>query len=545
MAIALSNFPFKSWVPKPLGVFIILFLFVPVLFINGTYSSNIGEMTSSLGIISEHLQFANFATAAGMVIFTPFIRRYLEIRRPKMVYIAGLVILVLFSYLCARSRSIPFLIVCSFLTGFVRMTLIFNGISCYILYVKGRDMTMGMRHRKDPLPEETVKKMNHGKNLFLARLYIFFLSIGQLGSFVTAYLAYSYEWQYAYYFMMALALFALALVEISMSYQKRLNTARLNMKKFGDTVLASLLLLSFSFVLIYGKTLDWFNSKLIMAGVCIFFISLGCFILLEFHSRKRPYFDFRTFDSREIIIAIVLFILGMGLNGSSLLVSAYTGLSMTIDNLQNAQLSNWSLLGYLIGTVLVYYMCKKDVPFRYIFLVSFTLTTISAVYMYFQLQSEGLYNNLIFPVVIRSAGMIICYGMGCALGLSSITRTPHRHNSFIFIMLTMRSIVGPVVGTSFYSNALYERENYYVSRLSEDVDMLNPLASAQFTQAQNRAMAQGKSYENAQILASMSISKQIRVQAALAGLKEIAGWTIWAGAGCIILILLLPFRKVP
>lgn len=110
-------------------------------------------------------------------------------------------------------------------------------------------------------------------------------------------------------------------------------------------------------------------------------------------------------------------------------------------------------------------------------------------------------------------------------------------------MLTMRSIVGPVVGTTFYSNAFYERENYYVSRLSQDVDMLNPLASERFARTRTVALAQGQSYENAQILASLSIKGQIQKQAALAALKEIAGWTIWAGIGCVIIVLLIPYRS--
>ena len=44
-----SNFPFHSWVPKPLGIFIYILMFVPALFISGAYTSNVGEMVGSLG----------------------------------------------------------------------------------------------------------------------------------------------------------------------------------------------------------------------------------------------------------------------------------------------------------------------------------------------------------------------------------------------------------------------------------------------------------------------------------------------------------------
>lgn len=541
MTIAVSNFPFRKWVSRPLGIFVIVFLFLPVLFINGTYTTNIGEITSSLGIISEHIQFANFATAVGMTVFTPFIRRYLEIRRPKMVFISGFILLILFSYLCAKTISIPFLIVCSFLTGFVRMALIFNLLGCYLQFVSKRDMTKGMKPYPVPMNEEALSKIDRRRTFFLTFLYLFFLSVSQLGSFVTAYLAYSYEWQYVYYFMMGLALLGLLLAEVTMVYQTRLHTARLSGKKFGDVVLASLMLLSFSFILIYGKTMDWFHSSKIMLATCVFLVAMGSFILLEFHTKRTPYFNFKVFTKRNMLMAAFLFILGMALNGSSMLVSAFSGLSMSLDNLQNAQLSNWMWLGYLAGTILTFLMVKWKIPFRYLFLVSFSLMTLAAVYVYFHVQSTELYPHLILPVVVRSAGMIICYGMATALGMTHMN--PSLHNSFLFVMLTMRSIVGPVSGISVYSNALYEKQNYYVSRLSQDVDMLNPQASASFVQAQRGAMAQGKSYEDAQILASKSVAGHIQAQSTLAALKEIAGWTVWAGIGCIVVVGVLPYPK--
>lgn len=92
------NLPFHNWVPKPLGIFIYVFMFVPALFISGAYTSNAGEMVGSLGIMTEHIQYANFATAVGMTVFTPFTILFLEIRRSKMVYLIGLSALAFISY---------------------------------------------------------------------------------------------------------------------------------------------------------------------------------------------------------------------------------------------------------------------------------------------------------------------------------------------------------------------------------------------------------------------------------------------------------------
>ena len=61
-----KNYPFYNWMPKPLGIIILLFFFLPILTVGGVYSVNSIEMMSGLGIISEHIQFANFVTSIGM-----------------------------------------------------------------------------------------------------------------------------------------------------------------------------------------------------------------------------------------------------------------------------------------------------------------------------------------------------------------------------------------------------------------------------------------------------------------------------------------------
>ena len=58
-----KNYPFYNWVPKPIGIIILFMFFLPILTVGGTYSANGTEMMSGLGIISEHIQFANFATS--------------------------------------------------------------------------------------------------------------------------------------------------------------------------------------------------------------------------------------------------------------------------------------------------------------------------------------------------------------------------------------------------------------------------------------------------------------------------------------------------
>ena len=118
-----KNYPFYNWVPKPLGILILLLLFIPILTASGVYTVNSGEMLSGLGIQSEHIQFVGFLTSVGMAAFSPFFYELVCIRREKMMCIVGFSLLYILSYVCAKTDSIYLLAVCSVVMGFLRMVL--------------------------------------------------------------------------------------------------------------------------------------------------------------------------------------------------------------------------------------------------------------------------------------------------------------------------------------------------------------------------------------------------------------------------------------
>mgnify|MGYP003299037561 CR=1 FL=1 len=51
----------------------------------------------------------------------------------------------------------------------------------------------------------------------------------------------------------------------------------------------------------------------------------------------------------------------------SMLVNVYMGISMKTDNLQNASIGNYGIIGYVIAAFLCIVLAKRKVHFRYIF----------------------------------------------------------------------------------------------------------------------------------------------------------------------------------
>lgn len=113
-----KNYPFYDWMPKPLGIILLILLFIPILTVGGVYTANSGEMMSGLGIQSEHIQFIGFVTSIGMASFSPFFYQLVCIRREKIMCVIGFSVMYILSYVCAVTDSIFVLALCSLVMGF-------------------------------------------------------------------------------------------------------------------------------------------------------------------------------------------------------------------------------------------------------------------------------------------------------------------------------------------------------------------------------------------------------------------------------------------
>ena len=121
-----NNFPFYSWVPKPLGIVIMLLMFVPPTFSGGTYLCNISEMSGDLALWTEDIQMASFFTSIGMCLFPPFMVRFFQARRVKQTYLWGFSLLILLNAVCALTTSRIVLFASCFFIGIVRIMLMLN-----------------------------------------------------------------------------------------------------------------------------------------------------------------------------------------------------------------------------------------------------------------------------------------------------------------------------------------------------------------------------------------------------------------------------------
>ena len=536
-----KNFPFYDWVPKPLGIIFLMLLFIPIMTISGVYTVNSSEMIGGLGIQSEHISFVGFVTSIGMAAFSPFFYEAVCIRRQKMWSMVGFSILFVLSYFCAITDSIFILALCSLIMGFVRQVLLMCTLFTLIRYAFGIEATRNLTPGNEPDNEEGWDKADLEKTTSMPTIYFFFMLLGQMGTWLTAWLAYSYEWQYTYYFMMATMLIAILIISITMPYHKYPGRKfPISFAKFGNVVIFSLMCSSFAYIMVYGKVLDWYSHPNIFWATVLCVFSTIAFVYMEW-TRRSPYFFLSTLKLKSVQGGILLFMGLMILNSSAMFVNVFTSVGMKIDNWQNATLGNWVLVGYFLGLIAAYFASAKKIELKWLFSAGFLILGAYALYMYFEVQNDGMLERMKWPIIIRATGMMILYSL---TAVYANQRMPYKYMStWVCIMLTVRMIVAPGIGSALYSNVLQERQQHYIHRFAQDFDSMDPETSATYNRTVMGMKMQGKSETEAKNMAAMSLKGKVQVQATLTALKEMSGWTFYGCLICAGIVLLVPWRK--
>ena len=536
-----KNFPFYDWVPKPLGIIFLMLLFIPIMTVSGAFSANSSEMVGGLGILSEHISFIGFCTSIGMAAFSPFFYDLVCIRREKFMCLVGFIILSLLSFVCANTDSIFLIATCSLVMGFVRQTLLMCNLFTLIKYAFGIEATINVTPGNEPTDEKGWDALDKEKTTSMPTIYFFFMILGQIGTWLTAWFAYHYEWQYVYYFMMGAMLLAVIIIMFTMPFNGyEGGKIPITFSKFGNVTVFSLMCCSFIFIMVYGKVLDWYDHHYIRWAtlICIVFTTL--FVWLE-KTQRSPYFLLSAFRLKSIQGGILLFLGLMILNSSQMFVNIFVGVGMKIDNYQNAVLGNWVLVGYFLGLVMAVISSAKGISLKWLFFLGFVFIGLAALYMYFEVQTAGLYDRMKWPVIIRATGMMLLYSV---TAVYANQRMPYKFlSTWVCIMLTVRMIVAPGIGSALYSNVLQYRQQYYITRYSHDYNRTETSTDATYKQTIRGMKAQGRSDAEAETMAAMSLKGNVQVQATLSAVKEMAGWTFYACFACAGIVIAVPWTK--
>ncbi len=521
----MDNTIYRSWVPKWLAIIWHIILFVPLMSLGSVYSACSGDTIGSLQIWSEDFTFASLCAMIGIGVMAPFFYKIACIRRHRMMFLLGFGALFVLSAASSRASDPLLLGLLSLVMGAVRFVLIVANFAAFARLLLGVDFRHMLGPQGDARSTREWDDTEQKKSMMIPIANIFFMSVGQLGTWVTAYYAYRYHWQDVYRLEM-LILLALMLVcivlekhrgwydrdesAVSDDNEPLIPDGRcpFSLKYLGNITAAGIAWCAAAFVMVYGKTLDWFHSPRIHAAIAIFFVFLFANMLIDKDKREdERYFRYEIWRYRNVRLATVIYCLAMVLNTSSSLTNAVASIGLSLDTYLNNMIANWAPLGYLIGALTIIILRKKGVPYKWVFALGFAIFGWTMWFTYNQVQLQARYEDIRMLSIVRNAGMFILY---CICMVYAYQRLPYRlMPSWIHIMLISRSVMGPAIGAAIYGTGLQFYQQQFIQSLSAMSDNL----------------------------------RMVGAQAMLLAVKQMAGWTLWTCLAIVIILLIIPWPK--
>lgn len=535
-----DNFPFYSRIPRPIGVIVLLVMFIPPTFSGGAWISNINEMAGESGLWTEDIQLASFFTSIGMCLFPPFMIRFLQSRKVKQTFLWCFAALIVLNLGCAVTESLPVLLGLCLLTGFVRIIVMLNCTFTIAPYLTGMN-TLDMFTMTSELSPEVQYSLERKRTLLMPVLYFYILVISQLSNMVAAWFAYNFSWHDVYYVVTGMLAVAMVLVMCTMKDEERRFDYEPEWDMVPDMIVMGTALCAMSYMLVYGKTMDWFHAREIRISAAIFAISGSLLLWRMSANRDRYYLPPDVFSFRNVGMATILFLITMIFNSANVFVGVYSHLSTPADNLHSAMLGQWAIAGCVAGLAVSLAGIRMKVRFATLFSIAFILMALANAYLYFQYQTIGMFGNMVIPTLLNYTGLLMLYSLVAAFGMKSL---PAKYlTAFVFLMIWMRNAIAPVLGTSVYSTCLEERRQYYISRLAGEVTADSDAASSFHDQASRHAFYSGQGTYDAEKSAVSMLKARVSVQSTILAMKDISGQTVILLLVTAVVVLILPYHK--
>lgn len=492
---------FYKWVPVYVKLPVLFVLFFTSIAASGVFQGNINEMASSLGAYTEPYTMASNAVNIGMGLGLLVGMRLRMRFSNKTLVLYGLSSILLMNIVCATTCSAEVTVAACLFLGFSKMAAL---IEMFLIWL-----------------------FIWSKKLDSSRLYPFLyctvLTALYLATWFTTNMAYFYNWRYAYIFVIVSVLFCLLLTLIFVQNNPLKRIYPFYQMDWPGIVLLAAIMVLIDYIVVYGKTEDWFNSVKIQFACIAVVLSVLIFIKREL-KLKRPLYDLKILGRPNFRMGLFyLFLLGIFVPNT--FQSAFTAGVLRYDTIRNTELNLFLIPGIIIGSVLSYawyYRQKNPVTLIFFGFVGFI---INYLILYQSFALDFAMHDFWMPSLIKGFSVAIFYiSVGVyATKNFGITQVMTASGT----VLLVRSFLGGGIFSSLYDYFLYVKRVIHLDYLAGKIERDDYLLLSQ---------------ENLS-----EYFKNIQQQAVLAALKELTGYIIIAGfiilAGMLINAGYLQIKK--
>jgi DHA2 family multidrug resistance protein len=290
---------------------------------------------------------------------------------------------------------------------------------------------------------------------------------------------------------------------------------------------------SLQLVLDLGERQDWFHSPTIVVLAILTVCGLVAFVVRELTVRE-PILDLDVFVDRNFGVgSIAMFVIGLGLNSSMLLVALYTQKILGYD----AWTSGLTLAPGGLGTMMALMISGRLVSRmdQRVMLAGGCLVQAFALWLMTHLTSTMDYWSLAIPRFVQGFSQGFVFVPLQALALSTI-RTDRLANATAAYNLIRN--IGGSVGVAVATTLLSRRAQQHQATLTSHVHVWNPEVTERLAAWTEHFLAQGADPFTASRRAVAMLYRETVTQAQVLSYAD-DFWLLF-GTFCIVL-LLIPF----
>ncbi|QTY27203.1 hypothetical protein [Flavobacterium sp. CS20] len=275
-------------------------------------------------------------------------------------------------------------------------------------------------------------------------------------------------------------------------------------------VLFALCAMCFNAGLTFMRQQGWFSSPFITSS---FLLGMLLLIVLIYRQKflKRKIIKFQLIvQKRNIWYALILLLfLGVYL-ASTGIFTQYTLRVLGYNNLINAKLNLWMILGIVIAGILAFLGFTNKWNLKYYITLGFVVFFLHILMLYLMIQPQMNIEYLYFPIFLKGLGMGILF-----IGIWYYASLGLQRDDFlgiIGIMLMVRTFLATAIGGAIISWATYQGQWQSLNNISMYLD--------------------AGYFKN-----GMRIYQATQINAMLASFKTVLGYLCWLIVPILIIVL--------
>ncbi|MCG2793665.1 MAG: MFS transporter [Weeksellaceae bacterium] len=439
--------PFATWVPKPLMLLLILIFLLPLIAVNGIYSSNMTDFSGAFSTYSEYISLANNATPIGMGVAGTLIMRVKMRFRSKEIIIVCSVLMACISYVIGTTDNILVVIAGSFFIGFFKM----------------------FAYMEMMLPVMFILSPTGERGRLYSMFYPLIIGTGQLSSFLMADLIFDSTWQ-APYFVMSILMLVIAALSVIFQHNQRFSfKVPLYQVDWVSVILLAISAMLLNVGLTFMRQQGWFNSPFIIGSLVTSIVLLVAIIYRQ-KVLKHKLIKFELIIQKvNLRHALILLLLMGAYLASSSIFTQYTLNVLGYNNLINARLNLWMIPGIIVAGILAFQGFKNKWFVKYYIILGFTAFFVHTLMLYLMLQPQMNIEYLYLPMFLKGLGLGILYIGIWYYAMLDIQIDDMR--TIIGVMIMVRTFVATALSSAVISWAAYQSQWQSLSDISLYLDM--------------------------------------------------------------------------